>query len=369
LKIIYFSPIDWDFIYQRPQHLAERLSASNIFIYVQPFGLRNLSYLDIPRIYKRVRSLFKTQNPKKYLYIKNPFFIPLHMPLVSKLNSFLLKYQIQSLVDSNTIIWVAYPSPFIALLLNHLKYGALVYEMMDDYSHFHPLFEKEIKHTEQWFIKKASLIITTSDALFEKAKLIKRDGRISIIRNGVDYNFFTHTQKPFPKEFQGMNKIVGYIGSIEKWIDFDLIDFLSKNLLDVNFIFIGPKKIKKVPLRKNIFYFGSIDYKKIPVYCYHFNVCLIPFLQNDFSNFINPVKLYEYFALGKPIVSYYMKELESYKEVIYLAENKESFLTQIEKALNEKDEEIIRKRKEIARINDWTNIVNKVNEELLKLFD
>ena len=270
-------------------------------------------------------------------------------------------------VDPETIIWVTYPSPLIPGILEGMKYGALVYEMMDDYPNIHPKSKEEISRLEAWFVDKASLVITTSEALAEKAKIMKSGARIRLIGNGVDYDFFNNTPKVRPLEFRGLDKIIGYIGSIDKWIDFDLVDYLAENRPDLNFFFVGPKRVKKLPVRKNIHFIGAIEYKKIPTYCNCFDVCIIPFLRSELADAINPVKLYEYLALGKPVVSYYMRELKRYKDIIYLADYKEGFLTYVERALNERDNRIIRLRKDIARMSDWKMIAETVSEELSRL--
>jgi teichuronic acid biosynthesis glycosyltransferase TuaH len=367
VKILYFSLIDWDFIYQRPQCLAERLSSKNDFIYVQPFGLRNLKFSDTYRVFKRFQSLFKRQAVKKGLHIKDLFFIPIIASPVTRLNSFLLRSQITSLLTPETIIWVTYPSPLIPGILEGMKYGALVYEMMDDYSHIHPKSKEEIRRMEAWFVEHADLVITTSKALTEKVNKIKKGVRIRSIGNGVDYDFVNNTPKVRPLEFQSMEKIIGYVGTIYDWIDFDLIDYLADKRPDLHFIFVGPIRAKRLPLKKNIHFIGRIDYGKVPAYCNEFDVCLIPFIRGEFADTINPVKLYEYLALGKPVVSYHMRELERYADIIYLSDDKEDFLTNIEKALNERDDGIKRLRKDIARKNDWTMIAEMVSEQLLRL--
>lgn len=367
LKILYFSLIDWDFIYQRPQHLAERLSSNNDFTYVQPFGLRNLRFSDIHRVFRRLQSLFKRLDVKRGLHIKNFFFIPITAPSITKINPFLLRYQMNSHVDPETIIWVTYPSPLIPSILEGMKYGALVYEMMDDYPNIHPKSKEEISCVEAWFVDKASLVITTSEALAEKANRIKKGVRIRVIGNGVDYDFFNNASKVRPLEFKSLEKIIGYVGTISEWIDFNLVDYLADKRPDLNFVFIGPIRAKRLPLKKNIQFIGTIDYEKVPAYCNGIDVCLIPFQRGEFADAINPVKLYEYLALGKPVVSYYMRELKRYKDIIYLADDKEGFLTCVERALNERDNGIIRLRKDIARMNDWTMISETVSEELSRL--
>jgi glycosyltransferase involved in cell wall biosynthesis len=367
LKILYFSLIDWDFIYQRPQHLAERLSSKNDFTYVQPFGLRNLRFSDFHRVFRRFQSLFKRLDVKRGLHIKDFFFIPIIAPSITKINPFLLRYQMNSHVDSETIIWVTYPSPLMPGILEGMKYGALVYEMMDDYPKVHPRSEEDIRRVEAWFVDKAALVITTSEALAEKAERIKKGVRIRVIGNGVDYDFFNNGPKVRPLEFKGLEKIIGYVGTISEWIDFELVDYLAENRPDLNFIFVGPIRAKRLPLKKNIRFIDTIDYEKVPAYCNGFDVCLIPFQRGEFADAVNPVKLFEYLALGKPVVSSYMRELERYKDVIYLAGDKEDFLTNVEIALDEKDDRIRELRRDIARRNDWTMISEVVDRELLKL--
>jgi glycosyltransferase involved in cell wall biosynthesis len=360
LRILYFAPIDWDFIYQRPQHLAERLSLKHEFIYVQPFGLRNLRVSDIQRVASRLKYFFNKLEIKKNLSIKNFFFIPIITPTITKLNSLLLRHKIKFLINSKTIIWVTYPSPLICGILKRIKHVALIYEMIDDYPETH-------RDMEKWLANNASLIIATSGALIEKAKVLKRDARIRIIGNGVDFDFFKSSVKHRPPEFKDQEKIIGYVGSIDRWMDFELIDYLADRRPDLNFVFVGPIMVKMVPLKKNIRFIGSIDYKIVPDYCNRFDVCLIPFQPGEFADTINPVKLYEYLALGKPVVTSHMKELERYKDIIYLSVTKEDFLKNVETALNENDSEIKEIRKDIARANDWNMISEIVHEELLKL--
>lgn len=256
MKILYFALIDWDFIYQRPQCLAERLSSKNDFIYVQPFGLRNLRFSDSYRVVKRFQSLFKRQVVKKGLHIKDLFFIPIIASPVTRLNSFLLRSQITSLVSPETIIWVTYPSPLIPGLLEGMKCGALVYEMMDDYSHIHAKSKEEIRCMEAWFVDHAALVITSSEALAEKANKMKKGVKLRVVGNGVDYNFVNNTPKVRLLEFKDMKKIIGYVGTIHDWIDFSLVDYLADKRPNLHFVFVGPIRAKRLPLKKNIHFIG-----------------------------------------------------------------------------------------------------------------
>lgn len=352
MKILYFAPIDWEFIRQRPQHLAQRLAKYFDFVYVQPFGLRNPKPSDFNRALKRFLAFFKKQSPDDGLIIKNLFFIPIVNRSVRIINQCLLKKQIRPLTDDNTIIWVTSPSKLIPHLLEVLRFKALIYEMMDDYAETQVSAKKDVVDTEMWLAKKANLIITTSTALLEKAKTFNK--RAVLIGNGVDYDFFNKSGFTKPGDLGGMRRIVGYVGSIDKWLDFETINFLAERRKDIDFVFVGPVKIQDLPMRDNIHFLGQKDYASLPGYYNHFDVCMIPFTPGKLSDTINPVKLYEYFALGKPVVAYRAKELVPFSKLIYLATHKLDFLDKLREALVEKDPNIRLKRKEVAKVNDWS---------------
>ena len=365
MKILYFAPVDWDFIRQRPQHLAERLASFFQFFYVQPLGLRNLKFSDLNRAIKRFSILLRKQEPQGRLIIKNLFFFPIINRFTQNLNVNILRKQIEPLTDNETIIWITSPSSLMPDLLSRLHFKALVYEMLDDYSKLHPTTKKTIIETETWLVNKADLIIVTSLALLEKTKRLNKEA--ALIGNGVDYDFFNTILPEMPDDLKGINKIIGYVGSIDKWIDIETITFLADNRKDLNFVFVGPSKIKSLPIRRNIHFLGKKDYDTIPHYCNFFDVCLIPFKGGEFADTINPVKLYEYFALGKPVVAYEMQELMPFRCLLYLAKDKLDFLDYLKLAMAETDEEVKIRRKEIAKLNDWSVKVKSLVETLSRL--
>jgi len=363
MKILYFSLVDWDYIRQRPHHLTERIAGYHNLIFIQPMGLRGIRPSDLRRVFNRVSWFFK--KGKRGLQIKSPLFIPLKNPFIRRINIHLLRPQLTSLIDDQTVLWVTFPSLLLWKLLEGLRYRALIYEMMDDYTNIYPPSSAvEAGQVEPWLIKRADLIIASSSALAERSKAIDRDKPVVVIGNGVDYNFFNNASSEEPAELRGMRKIVGYIGTIDKWIDFETIDSLAEKRPDLNLVFIGPIKIKDIPRRKNIHYTGRVDYKRIPSLCRCFDVCLIPFRPGELADTVNPVKLYEYFALGKPVVAYRMRELEPYADILYLAEGRSDFFEKVIMALDEKNADLIAKRKEVARLSDWS-IKAKILQDIL----
>ncbi len=367
MKIIYFAPVEWGSIKQRPQHLAQHLAAKHEFYYVQPLGMRKLRWRDCKRIWHRLTKLFTEDKSSDKVRVINPVFIPvlLENKIVQQINVWLLQKQFKKITDA--IIWVTVPVNIMPRFLPKLNPKALVYEMLDDYAAIHMNMYDQIIRTQGQLMHMANLVLTTSRALFKQANAMAHGKQIELISNGVDYNFFANAKTETPAELAGMNNIVGYIGAIDNWMDFCAVDFIAKSRPDIDFVFVGPVRVKNLPQQPNLHFIGTRDYEALPNYLHIFSVCLIPFTPSEFADSINPVKLYEYLACGKPVVLFKMQEALEYAELLYIAADKEDFLVQLDMALTEQNSELVEKRKSVAKQHDWSLKAAKLEQLLLKL--
>lgn len=372
MKILYFSPIEWSFIRQRPQHLSQGLSCFWPLTYVQPLGLRNFNPFkgsDWNRAARRMLSLLqRDSSSSQSLGIKNPLFFPVSSKPFDALNRGLLKRQLRSLVDPETLLWVTTPNSVIHSLLPSLTFKGLIYEMMDDYPQMHPSRASQIQEMENDFIRRAHLVITSSSLLFRKAREIENTKKILLVTNSVDFDFFSTSSPSVPGELKGPRKKVGYIGTIDSWLDFEAIGEMAQKREDLDFVFVGPLKTSPLPQKPNLHFLGTRDYSQIPGFCRAFDVCLIPFRPGPFADSVNPVKLYEYFALGKPVVAPPMEELLPYREILYLAEKREDYPHQMERALEERDDFLMERRREVARQNDWSQKIEQIRAGIEEVF-
>jgi len=107
----------------------------------------------------------------------------------------------------------------------------------------------------------------------------------------------------------------------------------------------------------------------MPLYVYHFDVCIIPFEISKVTNAVDPVKLYEYLSAGKPVVASRTTELLHYEDYLYLAATHSEFLHNVERALLENDISAEERRVELARQNTWDNRVALLNDNLKTLYE
>jgi GT2 family glycosyltransferase len=118
----------------------------------------------------------------------------------------------------------------------------------------------------------------------------------------------------------------------------------------------------------NIHLLGEKPYIDLPHYLALFNVCLIPFKLTKLIQATNPVKIYEYFSSGKPVVSTSIPELLPYKKMIYMADDARGFSRAVKKALREKSTSLISDRQHIAKRNTWQHRALSLNQNLLALY-
>ncbi|BFT75370.1 glycoside hydrolase family 99-like domain-containing protein [Paenibacillus sp. P36] len=205
-------------------------------------------------------------------------------------------------------------------------------------------------------------IIATSDKLFEDVlKYRVRNCRLSC--NGVDFDHwnFTDSNYTVPMDVRGIKEdnkiIVGYHGALAKWLDYDLLRMIAddgryKLLIigyehDLSFADSGLKK------HENVVYVGHKSYWELNKYCYIYDIAIIPFVLNDITESVSPVKLFEYMAAGKPIVTYGMKECKKYESCI-IADNKEHFIELLDRAVNSiKDPNYLAILRKEALDNTW----------------
>lgn len=184
--------------------------------------------------------------------------------------------------------------------------------------------------------------------------------------NGVDYHHFhlKRNQNTIPSDLQRIlvkgNPVIGYFGALATWFDYELISVLAKNRPQYEIVLIGwdydgtvnDQDFDRYP---NIHYLGAKKYSVLPQYAIWFDVATIPFKINEITKSTSPVKLFEYMALGNPIVTTEMPECMKYQSV-FIGRSQEDFIQKIDLALEYRQKEEYRELldKE-ARENTWAS--------------
>lgn len=211
------------------------------------------------------------------------------------------------------------------------------------------------------------VVIATATKLYnDVAKHRKKN--FKLVTNGVVYEHFRSIKNIVPNEMKYVveegKPIIGYYGALASWFDYDLVKKLAEKRKDWNIVLIGwdyDGSLGHAGLDKydNIKVFGPVDYAHLPLYAQWFDISTIPFKINEVTKSTSPVKLFEYMALGKPIVTTAMPECKKYDSVIIAKSELSDFVEKICVGLENQDSiEYLNSLKRDALSNTWERKAN-----------
>lgn len=346
--IIWKSSFGWNVpLFQRPQHISVNLAKQNCLVFYEVTTMTD----NVNNIKKLFDNLF----------------------LINFTNISIKKLLFSKLEKINKPKYIQIYSTDFTMPLEELKEYInngfkIIYEYIDDLSP-EIVGAKEIPKNQldkyNYMLKDTENIFTIVTASeIEKDVLQKRgDEKLAFSCNGVNIEHFKNidTNFIFDEEYKKIietdKPIIGYYGALASWFDYDLIKYLAEQRPNYNIVLLGVKydsSLDKANLNKysNIFFLGSKDYNVLQNYASKFSVCTIPFLINDITNATSPVKLFEYMALSKPIVTTAMPECKKYNSV-FISNNFDEFVTLIDNSINIKNSEYFNLLEKEALENTW----------------
>jgi glycosyltransferase involved in cell wall biosynthesis len=363
MKIIFFSEIKWQYLRTRKQQLIRRFPAAWQILFLEPYaagrpnGFRlqwdnNVCFVTLP--------YFKNF-PQRWLQMIVSFkIVRLFVIAVAAIWAWVLIRR-SGFGKSHTgvadLVMVSnvYAAPLVRWLA---KRRPVIYDCNDNHLGF-PLTPKWAEKYFESTCARADRIVCASQSLAEIIPTAHQN-KIVFIGNGVDSGLFLKNSTPAEALATFRPRpILLYIGAISEWADFEALNKVAARHPDKMLILIGPAvpavqlQINKLLAFSNVRYLGVVRHDDLPAYLAAADVCLIPLRKNDLTRFLNPNKLYEYFAAGKPVVSMALSpDLIALREHVFLAEEADEFSAQIEPALAT-IETRAEERRRLAAANDW----------------
>ncbi|MGY0037949.1 hypothetical protein [Pedobacter sp. NJ-S-72] len=192
------------------------------------------------------------------------------------------------------------------------------------------------------------------------------------VGQGCDLDIFVENKrKEAPVDVAAVQGIVvGYVGALQSIrLDRDIIAHIASSRPEWTIILVGPEdelfKTSNLHEFENVLFTGAKPISELPDYINFFDVCINPQLINEITIGNYPRKIDEYTCyIGKPVVATATKTMETFRDFVYLAQNKEDYILLIEKALNENSEMMQEKRREFALEHTWENSVAKIYNAL-----
>jgi len=341
--------VDWHIpLFQRPHHIAINLAK-----------LGSVYFYSTTNTYDNVKGIEKVA---ERCYLIDDF------SLVDRLNVRKLKkvYHIHA-ADHNVDI---------RFIEERLKKGYLVlYEYMDElHEDLSGPRVKKILERHRWVLENENvMVVSTAKKLFEEVSQYRSKNHI-LVTNGVDIDHFNVDGSFIPMEIKedvlSGRPIIGYFGALAKWFDYSLVKAVAERNKDWIFLLIGwdydgSLRNSGILELDNVKVIGPIPYASLPNYAIHFTVATIPFVINDITLATSPIKLFEYFALRKPVISTPLPEVLQFPEVL-VGNTPEEFEALIEKGLELSEDEAYKDRLfEIAKQHSWLEKAKEIYSLIL----
>lgn len=237
----------------------------------------------------------------------------------------------------------------------------VVYEYIDEISSGITGNVPELVHRRHEALLKNEqvIVVATSDQLFEEVQR-HRSRNFLLSTNGVDPDNWRIPKGVPPQDMRPAlngNTVVGYHGALAQWIDYDLLRMIADEG-SYELVLIGHEhddEFLKSGLKDHprVHFLGSKPYIKLNSYAIYYDVAILPFKKSNLTEAVSPVKIFEYMAALKPIVSTDLRECKKYRSCL-IAENNQEFMMQLKRATELKnDADYLNILDTEARDNSW----------------
>ncbi len=268
-------------------------------------------------------------------------------------------------------IWVHY----VDLLGEQLR----IYECYDEHSEIAGLsraMAARIRRLEAELFRRVDLVFATSASLLEAKRGLHP--RLYRVPNAADAEWYARVQDPSEAADAELARlprpVLGYLGTLNEHTDLALLRGLAEARPGWSLVLAGKidqrrllrsREFRRLRALANVRLLGWVERSRLISVCKVFDVCLIPYRQDSrFNPYVNPNKLHEYTAMGKPIVALAGPELDSHRDQIWIAQTPHQFVTAVEEAYRSDSPARIAARLERARQNTWDDRARQMLEAI-----
>ena len=370
--------------------LAKTFAKKQPVIYVDyPFTL--IDYWrerKTPAVIKRKKSLLYGESPlvplpqygRNLFALTPPLMLPVNWLPEGRLYSLLSSWNDRRLVRciekgladleaTECLFFNSFNPLYLSSLPSNFHAKAFIYQSRDNIRALEPYLRKHGAKAEITAVKNALLRIVTSRQL--QADLTRLSGiSVDYLPNAADFDTFRKAYEVDmvePPELNGISHpIIGYTGNICHRSDYELIVEICKGHPDKNIVMVGPRNhwnstsidLDAIP---NLHFVGPKKLERLPEFLAHFDVLILPFLCNEVTKSIYPLKINEYLASGKPVIATpFSEDILSFNGLIRLEKSHQAFVSAISEEIAADTPTKQLNRYEEASKNTWDNRVTQI---------
>lgn len=362
---------DWGRHVSTMQHMLRHLFSDHPTIWVNGIGHRVPRMSDAGRAWNKLRDIARgpvssvidvgstpvvDTSSAAPLRIIHPRVLPWHhWPGVEQFNSRSLTRDITSALRQcglgRPVIITG--SPPSVSVFGKLDEVATIYICMDDWAHLPTVSPAMLLPLEQRLLHRADAVVATARALTQSK--VPQSGRVHYLPQGVNFEHFS-AARPLPHDIEHLPRPwIGFAGGVGPAVDPEIIHGLAREFPHGSIILVGPEQDGLARLAgSNIHRMGSRPYAVLPAYVQAFDVGIIPYVRNPWTEAVDPLKLLEYLAAGIPVVTTDLPEIRKYADSVQIAADVRTFVAAVRAALTEDSESSRRARQAVALQNTWS---------------
>ena len=364
--LIFVSLENWDDIWRRNQFLCAKLTERHPDSRILFVGLARNLFREMLR--GKWQALFAPKSSTApgfpRVTLVHPWQVfPNRFRVGRWFNEMVARRQIRKVAEririQNAILWLnAHDAAHMA---GRMGESAVVYDVTDDWSKVSQPGARRRRTIRQdaLLCRRADAVIVCSETLREDKEFLSR--HVHLVPNGVDAAHYAAAASPRSKPpgvtlWRG--HIYGYTGTLHgDRIDVELVRRLAGIIGHAgSVVLIGPDHLSVTERERlrlpNIFMVGAVPYERLPEYMHWFDACIVPHKVTPFTESLNPIKLWEYLALGKPIVATRVAGFRDYPQFVHLVDNAEEIAGWATLALKEPAGVAAERRAEAAQ-HSW----------------
>lgn len=239
--------------------------------------------------------------------------------------------------DKNKIFIVSFPYPELVRYISKLQLNGwkVIYDVRDNWEEFHKVGMAKWynESSEKFFVANCDVVCAVAKPLVDKMQAYTQNKKILLSPNALDEKFLNYYKGENRRKENNDIKI-GYVGHLSSgWFDWESLIKIAKANINWTFEIIGHFEPKGMRFPQNIVLLGSKTHDQIKDYAKKWDVAIIPFKISELSDCVDPIKVYEYLAMGLPVVSFRMPQIHEYPYV-FIANNSDEFIGKIKEAIS-----------------------------------
>lgn len=382
--ILCFSSTDWDGIWGSRQQVMLRFAQRGyrVLFVERPAVLEHLvRYPDVRRRKLRRWREDLREAAENLWIVSQPLLLPgrYYSQAVNSINQWLTarwsRLYLKRLGFETPILWIYNPEQ--GALIGQFGERLGVYHCIDEFTAGTASRKRHvITALEADLLRRVDVVFANSRLTFENKRLLHSN--VHRIPSGADVAHFAQALDPTLPLHSAIAQIprpiAGFLGNVTDRLDVALLVEVVKRLPSWQFVFVGQVYSQSVdvsPLRQfsNVHFLGKHSFGQVPALIKGMDVCLLPNVDDERGSYRSPLKLYEYLAAGKPIVSSEQPEVREFGDVVYMATTPADFAGQITRALAEDGPERRQQRLAVAGQHSWDLRVDEMERVMRGLLE